>query len=625
MKKISQILSLAFVLEIILLDFSGFVNAKDIENKKDDSEYKGIDYDFFWEDGLEKSVKQKFKEVSSLINMKKRLSGSFGGLLKRAEEDKKLMLKVLSSFGYFDAEVLIDIDQSKKPLSIKFVIQTGVRYKLKNVVFRATNTIGAFHLNSLKIPYEIMRIAPNDFIEAEKCHSAQEAIKKYCYNHGYPFAIIDEPYARIDNKEKTAEIVYLINPHILAYIEKTDVDDIPDLDSKFVNNRLLWKEKELFDAKKIEKTRLQIMETGVIDSILIAPKDLGIDNGKEPSPIKMHVKAKTGLPRSIGAGIKYASFDGIETNLFWRHYNLRNRGDYLGTGITASKRITKIGLNYDVQDFFAPRQKLANEAYWLKEKTRAYTSNTKVLASYLQRPLGDYLTGSLGISGEVGTAKKNDQNYRNRLLGFPLELIFDASNNLLNPTRGLRANVKFVPYVGNLDKTKGMAIIKGGSSIYLPLYTDVLEEDLLVLAGFARAGVVQIKDFNALPPNKRFYSGGAGSIRGYRYQMLGPLDSNLVPIGGQSLLEVGGEIRFSFSEKFGLVTFLEAGSVDYKKIPTFKNKNIFYSTGLGLRYMTPVGPIRFDIGVPLKRRKDPSTKKYIDPIMQFYVSIGQAF
>ena len=133
------------------------------------------------------------------------------------------------------------------------------------------------------------------------------------------------------------------------------------------------------------------------------------------------------------------------------------------------------------------------------------------------------------------------------------------------------------------------------------------------------------KSLDFVPPNKRFYAGGGGSVRGYGHQLLGPLDTQNVPLGGRSLAEVGTELRIKTTETIGFVTFLEGGSVSVNKMPDFRGRNMLWGTGFGARYYSAVGPIRLDIAFPLKRRKDPSSGKAIDAAFQFYISVGQAF
>ena len=118
-------------------------------------------------------------------------------------------------------------------------------------------------------------------------------------------------------------------------------------------------------------------------------------------------------------------------------------------------------------------------------------------------------------------------------------------------------------------------------------------------------------------PDLRFYAGGSGSIRGYPYQTVGPLNGD-TPIGGASVFTFSAELRWRITELIGLVPFLDGGSAFTEQLPPYRQE-LLLGAGLGLRIYTPVGPIRLDVATPLNRRKD------IDDIAQFYCSIGQSF
>src|SRR6185503_11283270 len=104
-----------------------------------------------------------------------------------------------------------------------------------------------------------------------------------------------------------------------------------------------------------------------------------------------------------------------------------------------------------------------------------------------------------------------------------------------------------------------------------------------------------------IPADRRFYSGGGGSIRGYGYQLVSPLDGSGKPVGGRSVIETSLEARFRLTRTIGLVPFIDAGSVSNSSIPG-KDVSIRTAAGLGLRYYTSVGPLRADFAMPLNKR-----------------------
>jgi translocation and assembly module TamA len=138
-----------------------------------------------------------------------------------------------------------------------------------------------------------------------------------------------------------------------------------------------------------------------------------------------------------------------------------------------------------------------------------------------------------------------------------------------------------------------------------------------VLAGFANIGTIDGVSLGELPRDLRLYAGGGGSVRGYGYQMAGPLDAGDNPIGGLSSIETGIELRTKITQTIGIATFFEGGNVYDRSVPDFTH-NLRWGAGIGGRYYSPFGPVRVDIATPINPRR-------ADDLIQFYISLGQAF
>ncbi len=119
-----------------------------------------------------------------------------------------------------------------------------------------------------------------------------------------------------------------------------------------------------------------------------------------------------------------------------------------------------------------------------------------------------------------------------------------------------------------------------------------------------------------MPPQRRFYAGGGGSVRGYDYQAASPRDANGDIIGGLSYFEASAELRIKITDTIGVVPFFDMGSAFSSEMPDFDS--LKYSAGIGLRYYTAIGPLRVDFAVPLNPGPD-------DGSYGVYVSLGQAF
>ncbi len=199
---------------------------------------------------------------------------------------------------------------------------------------------------------------------------------------------------------------------------------------------------------------------------------------------------------------------------------------------------------------------------------------------------------------------------RQYLIGaLPSSLSYDGSDDLLNPTRGYRLAARVSPEASLQGSAFGYVKAQIDGSSYLPIGAKT------VVAGRVRFGSIIGAAAERIAPTRRFYAGGGGSVRGYGYQKIGPVDINGDPAGGRSLAEFSIEARVRFGD-FGVVPFIDGGNLYSARLPTFSN--LRYGAGIGVRYYTSFGPIRVDVGTPLNRRPG-------DSRVAVYVSLGQAF
>src|SRR5690606_8530501 len=189
----------------------------------------------------------------------------------------------------------------------------------------------------------------------------------------------------------------------------------------------------------------------------------------------------------------------------------------------------------------------------------------------------------------------------------------DTTDDALDPRSGSRLLFSLTPTTGMGSETLlFLTSVAAGSAYYA-----IDEAERFVIAGRARIGSIVGEKTDVLPASRRFYAGGGGSIRGYEYQLVGPLDDDDDPFGGTSLVELGGELRVRVTESIGVVAFVDGGTVYDDPWPS-GDETLRCAAGLGLRYFTGFGPIRLDVAFPLNPRDD------VDEIFQFYISFGQA-
>jgi translocation and assembly module TamA len=209
------------------------------------------------------------------------------------------------------------------------------------------------------------------------------------------------------------------------------------------------------------------------------------------------------------------------------------------------------------------------------------------------------------------------------LLGIPIGLRFDSTgraNPLADPTRGIVGNATTTPTysLGSGDAgNEFFTLMQVSVAAYLDLARfNFASEGRSVIAMRVLAG----KAFGAsqfdLPPDQRFYGGGSATVRGFRYQSIGPRFDDGKPAGGTSIDAAGIELRQRLFGDFGAVAFVDAGHVSDSG-ELFRGKAAV-GAGIGVRYYSAIGPLRLDLAVPL-------TKVPGNDSFQVYIGLGQAF
>jgi translocation and assembly module TamA len=435
--------------------------------------------------------------------------------------------------------------------------------------------------------------------------------------------------AVVDHAMRTVTVRTKISTGKRARFGDPRVTGVEEALAKFASNRAPWDKGDLYDPDQIETFRTRLASTGVFSTIRIKPADEVSADGLLP----IDVELGRGKLRSIGAGAYYSSSEGPGGTVYWEHRDLFGRAEKLRITAEASGLGETGKLAFRKPDFFSPKQALVFETSYEIQETDAFDSRKFKTSLGLERVFGRYWTLLGGGAFEIGPVEEPadedddgtvDTNTEDvTLVGLPFDARRDTSNDLLNPTNGSKLEFYVAPYIEQLGSDLTFVLGRVTDSVYFPFD----ERRRVVLAARASVGSIYGASTESVPADKRFYAGGGGSVRGFAFQQVGPLDEHDNPQGGSSLFESSLELRWRIRDVFGIVPFVDAGNVFSEVLPSFNEKEfasdavlgLFWGAGLGLRYYSPVGPIRLDVATPLNPRGG------IDDPVQFYVSLGQAF
>lgn len=549
------------------------------------------------------------KSTSSTVELKETPPATLAGLRRRGEADIPKMIKALHNLAYYNARVEVEVDVEKNPPVIEFKIETGPAYPLESftIVPANPNNPGTFSYDEIdlkEIGIVLHRLAiPNDILEAE------ELLILKMERLGYPLAKIVNREVIADQANHTIHVILHVESGPLCYFGKVTFTGHERVSPEYCGNKIAWLHGEIYDPDKIERTQNALEATGLFSSISI----IHTENVSEEGLIPIEVQLMEGKQRSIGAGVSYSTDNGFGLLAEWEHRNVRGSGEKISLKTLIAQRLQEGTVAYVIPDFCMTRQELIWLAEFQRQTTKGYHASSYSLSAIIERQVNDCLKLSYGAMFKRLRDTHSDNNASFNLIKTPFQLRWSNTDNILDPSQGHSLNLKVVPSLQILKPQFAYCINTLTAAIYFPFCND----KRYVIAARATLGSIFGEKRHTIPPSERFYAGNEHLLRGYHYMTVSPLKGR-EPIGGRSMMIYTLEARVRATESVGYVIFYDIGNVYDNYLPQF-TKQMLQSIGFGLRYNTPVGPLRLDFAVPLHRRKR------IDENFQVYLSIGQAF
>jgi len=611
------------IFSLLLLVFPSFIYAADPSQEQPYKvEIRGAEGQ-----ALDKDMLNAMEGSANLFLLIDQPPSSSVGLIRRAASDKARMLDVLKSFGYYAGKVIIFIEEvpltTLHPSIIRQVDTPKVIIEITPGSLYKFGEINLLGLESLDLSLATLLVNLTQDTEAKGSYiiEAEGLVLAKLTLEGYPYAKAEDRTLVVSHEKKTMDVTLRFTPGPPAQLGKLVITGLERIEDDFVRKRITWQQGDLYHPKILESFRTELNNLGIFSSLKLnipdAP-DAGGSVSGDPLPVELLVEERK--RKFIGFGVDYSTTEQFGIGAYWGHRNLFGRGEKLKISARVDKIFknalkdvdTSLELDFSKPDFLSRSQELLINGKIANEHFDAYDKQSISSAIGIKRKLSNRLSFSGGISGEYSSIKDSAGEQEFFLVGFPLALKYDTTHDLLNPQTGFRNTASITPYF----------IAKGGEGNFTVgrldsrAYYNALESGNLVLAGRFSTGSIYGETLTDIPPDKKFYSGGGGSVRGYEYQHVGPLDAKRNPLGGMSFIEVGGEIRWRYQD-FGIVPFVDGGNVFASKLPKL-DETLQWAAGIGLRYYSAIGPLRIDLAFPIDKRKG-------DDSVAFYLSIGQAF
>ncbi|WP_223797142.1 autotransporter assembly complex protein TamA [Sphingomonas nostoxanthinifaciens] len=562
-------------------------------------------------------VEPRFKELSALLHDGKKAANA-AQIRARAAEDEELAKRLLTSGGYFDGTARAAVPAAAAPgqaIPVTVTAVPGNQYHLRSI------TLTGLAPEPHRLATEAFSAHVGDPIVAQNIEDAEAHISLHLPEQGYPFVKVGQRDILLDDVQPVGDYTLPVDAGTKSSFGtlRTVGDPVFTIDHLLVFPR--FERGQLYDSRKADDLRQALIGTSLLSTASVEPVPTGVIAPDGTQIVDVLVRQERGPSRTLSGSGGYGTGEGIKLVGEWQNRNFFPPEGALILDATAGTQQQALAATFRRSDAGLRDRTFQTGLAVSRQRFAAYSADTVDLSASLARqstPIWQKVwTYSAGVDLSVSRENPFDPSDLQHpkatyyLASLPLQVGYDRSDSLLNPTHGFRISAKVTPTAqkqngGGFDKYLNMLADTSG---YYPIGGS------LVLAARARVGSIIGASRHDIAPSRRLYSGGGGSVRGFGYQQLGPKDENNNPIGGRSLTEFAFEARYRFGN-YGIVPFLDAGRVGESSMPSVSGMR--YGAGIGARYYTNFGPMRFDIATPLGRK--PGESK-----VAIYISIGQAF
>ena len=542
--------------------------------------------------------------VSDCVGLQQNPPDTVGLLKRRMHNDVESFDQALKSRGYFKHEIEAELDETATPLAISFKITPGPRFVFAapELILRPDNPA------TLALLRETLdTLKAGDGYSSSLVLDTETALLERLKENGHPSPMIAKREVVADHAENTVAVRFAVQSGPVAVFGPTEIIGLDEVLESYVMDERAWEQGAPFDRRLVEKTRENLIHTGLFRSVRI-------DAINEPgtATVTMRLTLLEALHRNVRAGLWFFSDLGLGVSAGWTRRNIFGEGQELRFDTHLSENLQNLNSALIFPNFGQRGHQLDLSAKYEDEVTDVYDASNLSLSGILRRPLS-VLNVGYGLAYRLGRVDEDEVRHFN-LFSVPLIAEFSTADHPLDPTSGLTLSGRMEPFSDIEDHKSSFVLWNISGRHYLPLR----KNKSLVLATRGRYSLLAGTGRESIPEDMLLYAGGGGSVRGYAYQYAGQLDEDDDPMGGLSAVDFSAELRFRINKEFGFVLFGDGGAAFLNRDPSAK-EDYFWGVGSGVRYYTPIGPVRMDVAVPLDRRDG------VDSAFQLYVSLGQAF
>jgi translocation and assembly module TamA len=607
------------------------------------------------------------KASSQLETLKGSVPANAFSLIARARGDVDRLQTVLESYGYYQGAVTITINAMKLDDPLLGERLTALPAG-SDATCRASFALGPlYHLGTIDIDgtlpeaaRQALLLSPGEPAVASEVLAGGARLLTALENAGYAFAKVDAPVAYEEPQRQLLNLSFHVATGPKVQIGDIRFTGLKRVHETFVRRRLQLQTGQPYSAIAVERARKDLLALGLFSSVSVRLGEVPDAAMRVPLTFRMNER----LRHAIGLNAGYSSDLGGSAGVTWTDRNVRGNGEQLTLSASATNigGTATTGLGYDlsakylIPEIWHRDQSLQFAVGAIKQSLQAYDQTAETTGITLSRKISSLWTATIGVSATHETIVQEGLTHVYTLFALPLSLGYDSTDlatPVLDPTHGIRASVSVAPTLSRGEPNATFYVTQASIAKYLDLQhlfgtqpgRSVLALRLLgatALGASQNSETVDDTQISVpdLPPDQRFYVGGSGTVRGYRYQSVGPEFPDGNPVGATSITAVNTEFRQRIGQNFGMAVFVDAGEAgdDLNLV-----RELFHGTrcsasvplagatpidsaepcwaigvGAGVRYYTPIGPLRLDFAIPTYRRSN-------DDRFEVYIGLGQAF
>jgi outer membrane protein insertion porin family len=513
---------------------------------------------------------------------------------KTIQDDIKSLVAYYRSQGFLQPQVqsALTFNDKKDRASLIFQIEEGAQTLIDQIEFEGNVTFSDPEL------LEVSGLKPHMPYDIARAREAEFRILSHYSKNGYAYAQVSNTPEFEDEKQQV-KLLYQITEDQPAFVGKIFLQGNTFTEDHVILRELLIHPNDPYDEERIRLSEQRLYRLGFLSEIRLNPTT---EEKQYVRDLLLSVKERKAGAVEFGVG--YGEVEQFRGFVEISHRNLLGTGRRLSLRSELSTIEEKYTLTYKEPWVFSLAMDGRAGLVYQKEELETFDRQTIGGTVGLDKSFSEQLKGSVQYQYEQnkcedieGVAVLTPEDQQRVTVGsITPSLIRDSRDDPFDPTSGSVNGIIVKDAAKILGSESQFVKIILQSSWYRSL------SQWLVFAVSGRAGIAQkFGVTEAIHCSERFFLGGRSTIRGYSQDGVGVPNQTLInlrPTGGNAMTLINSELRFRLLKRLGVVVFLDGGNV-WVEYPDIQLSDFKYSTGAGIRFNTPVGPLRLDWGYKL--------------------------